>query len=227
MKPIAKVVFDLYGTLFDVYSVGAACELACPGQGEAMARLWRQKQLEYTWLRSLMGRYVQFEQATEDALRYTCAQLGLTLNQAAQQRLADSYLRLAPYPDTEPALRRLHDAGLPLGIISNGSRMSIGEVVGHAGLGWAFAEQISVESLRVFKPHPSVYDLAEERMGGPREQILFVSSNAWDAGAARGFGYPVCWINRQGNAFDELGTRPDQTVSNLSEMADWLLARND
>jgi 2-haloacid dehalogenase len=224
MQAIEKIVFDLYGTLFDVYSVGVACERACPGQGDAMARLWRQKQLEYTWLRSLMGRYRNFEHITEDALHYTCEQLGLALDEGAQQRLADSYLTLEPHADTEAALSRLHAHGIPLGIISNGSPSSIAAVVGNAGLDWLFQQQISVEPLGVFKPDPSVYDLAEDRMGIPRERILFVSSNAWDASAARNFGFPVCWINRQGQAFDQLDAAPTHTTRNLAEMAAWVLA---
>ncbi len=224
MQKIDKVVFDLYGTLFDVYSVGAACEQACPGQGQAMARLWRQKQLEYTWLRSMMGRYRSFEHITEDALLYTCAQLGLAVDEAAQHRLAQTYLKLAPYPDTEAALASLHANGIPLGIISNGSEASIAAVVGHSGLGWLFQQQISVEPLGVFKPDPSVYDLAEARMGSPREHILFVSSNAWDASAARNFGFPVCWIDRHGTPFDQLDASPTHSCRNLGEMAQWLLA---
>ena len=224
MQTIEAVVFDLYGTLFDVYSVGVACERACPGQGEAMARLWRQKQLEYTWLRSLMGRYRNFELITEDALRYTCAQLGLALGDEAQQRLAQHYLRLDPHPETEAALASLHANGIPLGILSNGSPTSIAAVVGNSGLGWLFRQQISAEPLGVFKPDPSVYDLAEARMGSSREHILFVSSNAWDASAARNFGFPVCWIDRHGLPFEQLDALPTHRSSNLSEMAHWLLA---
>lgn len=224
MQHIDKVVFDLYGTLYDVDSVGAACEKVCPGQGGAMARLWRQKQLEYTWLRSLMGRYRNFEAITEDALRYTCEQLGLALDDAAQQRLARAYLRLEPHPDTEAALASLHANGIPLAILSNGSPSSIAAVVGNSGLDWLFEQQISVEPLGVFKPDPSVYDLAEARMGSPREHILFVSANPWDASAARNFGFPVCWIDRYGAPFDQLDAQPTQRCQNLSEMAHWLLA---
>lgn len=222
MKNIQGIVFDLYGTLYNVHSVSRACDELYPGHGDEISKMWRQKQLEYTWLRSLMNRYVSFEKATEDALRFTCAQLGLPLDDETHQRLADVYLSLKPHDDTPAALQRLKEAGIPLGIISNGSHRSIHEVVTHSELNWAFDELISVEEVQVFKPHESVYTLAEKRMGFARENILFVSSNAWDASAASTFGYPVCWVNRQKGAFDELGSRPTHTASDLGEMADWL-----
>lgn len=223
MKNIQAIVFDLYGTLYDVHSVIHVCEEVFPGHGEAISRLWRQKQLEYTWLRSLMGSYVSFEKVTEDALRFTCAQLGLPLDDKTHRRVSDAYLCINPYRDTPEALRRLKAAGIPLGIISNGSHRSIDQVVTNSEMKWAFDELISVEELQVFKPHNRVYSLAENRMGHPRENILFISSNAWDASAASHFGFPVCWINRQNGAFDELDARPTHTVRDLGAMADWLL----
>lgn len=223
MKNIQGIVFDLYGTLYNVHSVVQACEEVYPGQGDAISRLWRQKQLEYTWLRSLMGRYVNFEKATEDALRFTCGHLGLPLDDETHQRLSDAYLHLNPYPDTSDALRRLKAAGLPLGIISNGSHSSIEQVVANSQMSWAFDQLISVEEVQVFKPDSRVYSLAEKRMGFPKANILFVSSNSWDASAASNFGFPVCWINRQNSVFDELDTKPTHTVPDLTEMADWLL----
>jgi 2-haloacid dehalogenase len=224
MKSIKGIVFDLYGTLYDVYGVARACGEVYPGRGEEIARLWRQKQLEYTWLRSLMDRYASFEAVTEDALRFSCAALGLPLDAATERRLSDAYLHLQPHPEMPAALRRLKDAGIPLGIISNGSHHSIGQVVGNSGMEWAFAQLISVEDVRVFKPHPKVYLLAEERMGQVRDEILFVSSNAWDASAAGLFGFPVCWVNRARGPFDELGATPAAVVHDLGEMADWVLA---
>nr|Q52087.1 RecName: Full=(S)-2-haloacid dehalogenase; AltName: Full=2-haloalkanoic acid dehalogenase; AltName: Full=Halocarboxylic acid halidohydrolase; AltName: Full=L-2-haloacid dehalogenase [Pseudomonas putida]AAA25832.1 L-2-haloalkanoate dehalogenase [Pseudomonas putida] len=223
MKNIQGIVFDLYGTLYDVHSVVQACEEVYPGQGDAISRLWRQKQLEYTWLRSLMGRYVNFEKATEDALRFTCTHLGLSLDDETHQRLSDAYLHLTPYADTADAVRRLKAAGLPLGIISNGSHCSIEQVVTNSEMNWAFDQLISVEDVQVFKPDSRVYSLAEKRMGFPKENILFVSSNAWDASAASNFGFPVCWINRQNGAFDELDAKPTHVVRNLAEMSNWLV----
>lgn len=224
MNKLRGIVFDLYGTLFDVHSVASLCDEIYPGAGERLSGLWRQKQLEYTWLRSLIGQYVNFETATEDALRFSCASLGLPLDAATHRRLSDAYLALKPFADTARTLQRLKDAGLPLGIISNGSRYSIEQVVSKAGLEWAFDQLISVEEVKVFKPDPRVYQLAETRMGCAREDILFVSSNAWDASGATHFGFPVCWINRQGGVFDELGVRPRHVVASLGEMADWVLS---
>jgi 2-haloacid dehalogenase len=223
VKNIRAIVFDLYGTLYDVHSVVRLCDEVYPSRGESLSTLWRQKQLEYTWLRSMMGLYVSFESATEDALRFSCAHLGLPLDAATQRRLADAYLALSPFPDTTLALQRLKSAGLQLAILSNGSRFSIDQVLSNAGLNGAFDHLISVEEVQLFKPDPRVYRLAETRTGCAREDILFVSSNAWDASGAAHFGLPVCWVNRQGGVFDELGTRPRHVVANLNELADWLL----
>jgi 2-haloacid dehalogenase len=223
MEGISAVVFDLYGTLYDVHSVALELEALYPGEGLEMSRLWRQKQLEYTWLRSLMGQYINFESATYDALRFCCAQMKLPLDTPTQERLCSSYLRLRTFSDTFDALRRLKNSGLPLGIVSNGSNYSIAQVVDNSDMRWAFNELISADDVAIFKPDSRVYALAEQRMDLPREQILFVSSNAWDATGATHFGFPVCWINRQGNAFDELGARPKYVASNLGMMTDMVL----
>ena len=223
MQPIEGIVFDLYGTLYDVHSVVQACESAYPGQGEAISRLWRQKQLEYTWLSSLMGRYASFEQRTEEALRYTCKHLGLATDETTLRQLGQAYLHLAPHPDTTAALRRLKASGLPMAIASNGSHHSIEQVVSHSDMGWAFDHLISVETVKVFKPDNRVYSLAEQTMAIPRDRLLFVSSNSWDPTGARHFGFPVCWVKRQGAVFDELGATPTREVRDLGEMSDWLL----
>lgn len=223
MNPIHAIVFDLYGTLYDVHSVADLCEHAFPGSGLKLSELWRQKQLEYTWLRSVMGDYRHFEEITEDALRYSCAKLGLPLAADTHELLSTAYLRLAPHPDTSAALARLFQAQVPMGIVSNGSRMSIHNVVHHSGLEWAFSELVSVEDLAVFKPHAAVYALAEQRMRQPRANILFVSSNAWDVAAAGFFGFKTCWSNRQSAPFEQLGAAPTHTVANLQQMADWVL----
>ena len=223
MKNFRGIVFDLYGTLYDVHSIAGVCDQAFPGKGAAIAQLWRQKQLEYTWLRSLMERYVNFEALTEDALRYACAAPGLALEEDMARALSDFYLRLEPHPETADALHRLKDAGIPLAIISNGSHKSIAQVVNNSGMGWAFDELISAEEVQVFKPHPKVYELAERRMGHDRGQLLFVSSNAWDASAAGLFGFPVCWVNRQHGPFDVLGATPTAVTEDLAAMANWVL----
>jgi 2-haloacid dehalogenase len=223
MKNFRGIVFDLYGTLYDVHSVTHACERAFPGKGAAISQLWRQKQLEYTWLRSLMDKYVNFETATGDALGYTCAALGLPLDAETAFTLSEQYLRLEPHAEASQALHRLKEASIPLAIISNGSHKSIAQVVNNSSMGWAFDELISVEDVQVFKPHPKVYELAERRMGHSREHILFVSSNGWDASAASLFGFPVCWVNRKLGPFDVLGATPTVVTEDLAAMADWVL----
>jgi 2-haloacid dehalogenase len=215
LKPIQAIVFDLYGTLVDVHSVAAQAESFFPGRGRELSLLWRQKQLEYTWLRSLMDRYASFEQATDDALVFACNQLRLPLDAARRQTLGDAYLKLQPYPEVPATLQALNRSGLPLAILSNGSVRSIEQVVRHAGLQDQFVQLISVEAVGIFKPHARAYELGERSLGLPRSSILFVSSNAWDAAGAHGFGYRVCWVDRQGHAFDELGERPDHVVAGI------------
>ncbi|HEX8612625.1 MAG TPA: haloacid dehalogenase type II [Telluria sp.] len=223
MPKIHAIIFDLYGTLYDVHSVSQACEQAYPGHGDAIARLWRRTQLDYTWLRSLMERYADFETVTEDALRFTCAKLGLPLLAGTIRELSDHYLHLAPHPDAPPTLRRLRDAGVPMIIASNGSRNTITQVVANSGMRWAFDQFVSVDDVEVFKPHRKIYLLAEQRAGYPRENILYVSANGWDASAASLFGFPVCWVNRDGGPLEELGATPALIVPDLAAMADWLL----
>lgn len=212
------VVFDLYGTLYDVHSVAEQCDGRYPGHGMALSVMWRQKQLEYTWLRSLMGQYIPFEQATRDALIHTCKHLKLDLDPATCDTLCDAYLKLSPYPEVPDALRRLRELGLPLAILSNGSVFSIDSVVSASGLQDSFTHLLSVEAVGVFKPDFRVYALACQELRLPAEEILFVSSNAWDASGAWHFGFNVCWINRGDKTFDELGAKPQAIVKGLDEV---------
>jgi 2-haloacid dehalogenase len=226
MEKIRGIVFDLYGTLYDVHSVAGPCDAYHPGRGREISIIWRQKQLEYTWLRSLMGQYVDFEQATRDALIFASNYLKLPLDEAARSALCDAYLHIKAYPEVPDALGLLNQLQIPLAILSNGSANSIRSVVAASGLDHLFTHLISADSAQIFKPHHRVYALAEERLQQDRSAILFVSSNAWDASGARHFGYPVCWINRAGNTFDELGQTPDHTVGGLDELATWIAAGN-
>jgi 2-haloacid dehalogenase len=206
--------------------VARACEDAFPTRGEALARLWRAKQLEYTWLRGLMARYAPFENVTADALVYACADLDLALDPATARRLNDAWLHLPPYPDLAASVRRLKDAGFPLAVLSNGSQRCLDQVIGNSGMKWCFDHLLSVEDARTFKPHPQVYRLAEQRMLIPRENLLFVSANSWDASAARLFGFPVCWINRQQRPFDQLDAVPTVALPDLDAMAEWVLVQS-
>lgn len=224
MKKIEAIAFDMYGTLYDVHSVVDACEKQYPGKGKDISVLWRQKQLEYAWLRCLMGQYIKFEEATANALTYACNQMKLDCDEASALRLTEEYLRLKPFPEVRGALRALRERGMRLAILSNGSTETIHDVVHNSGVEGEFEYLISVDAARVYKPHPLAYELGEEAFGISRESILFVSSNPWDVSGAKAFGYKVCWINRYGFAFDELGQTPDFTVPVMGAIVHLLAA---
>ena len=214
--PIRAVVFDAYGTLFDVHSVIQRCEEQFPGQGAALSQLWRAKQLEYTWLRSLMGRYADFGTVTRGALRFACRALSLSLSEGIERALMEGYLSLTPYPEVRAALTAL--AGRKLAILSNGSTAMLHPLVVNAGFAQFFEEVLSVDSLSVFKPHPHVYQLGVDRLGVRKEQIAFISSNFWDVCGATSFGFRTYWINRSGAQPDELGFAPSATLTRLDEL---------
>jgi 2-haloacid dehalogenase len=218
MKQIKGVVFDLYGTLYDVHSVAGLCDRYFPGRGREISLLWRQKQLEYTWLRSLMGQYIPFEQATSDALLFVDENMKLGLRADQREALCDEYLRIKLYPEVRSTLQTLRARGLQLAILSNGSVSSIHSVVENSGLMPLFDHLISVEGVKVFKPHAHAYELGEKTLKLHRSELLFVSSNAWDASGAHHFGYSVCWVNRVGNTFDHLGQVPDYIVQSLDAL---------
>ena len=204
-------VFDAYGTLFDVHSVAARCESSWPGQGAAVSQLWRAKQLEYTWQRSLMQRYVPFSTVTREALAYACEALDLELSVARMEGLMDEYTRLSTYPDVRDAFSRI--AGRKA-ILSNGSPDMLEPLVENSGL--RLDAVISVDEAKLFKPDPRVYALAAKRLG--TERIGFVSSNCWDALGAKSYGFAVYWINRARAPLDRLGFRPDAVLRSLDEI---------
>jgi 2-haloacid dehalogenase len=208
------LVFDAYGTLFDVHSVQARCEVLWPGKGAQLSQTWRAKQLEYTWQRSLTRRYAPFSQVTEDALLYACEFLGLRIDGTQQQALLQEYRRLALFPDVLPAFKKL--SGCKLAILSNGSPDMLDPLVAQCGL--AFDAVLSVDAKQVYKPAPEVYQLAVDELRTPKAQIAFVSSNCWDALGAKAFGFTVYWINRSGAPVDRLGLQPDEIVKSLNEI---------
>jgi 2-haloacid dehalogenase len=214
---IRAVVFDAYGTLFDVRSVVRVAEELFPTSGAALSQAWRAKQLEYSWLVSQMERYEDFWSLTERGLRFACRALGLPDEASARARLMDEYLRLAAFDDVAPALARLEP--FIKAILSNGAPRMLNAVVEHNGLAATFAHIISVDEVRIFKPSPRVYRLASERLGLAPEAIAFVSANAWDALGARACGLWACWINRTRAPLDDLGFAPDASVSSLTELA--------
>ena len=214
---ISALVFDAYGTLFDVHSVIALCGETWPEKGQAVSQLWRSKQLEYTWQRSLMGRYEDFSRVTEAGLRYACRALGLALDDAKVQRLMEAYLHLATIPEVKDALGAL--SGKKLAILSNGSPAMLEPVVAHAGLSGVISSIISVDSIGIYKPSPRVYALAEKALGMSKESIGFVSSNCWDACGAKAYGFTTFWVNRAGAPVEELGIAPDFEIRSLAELA--------
>jgi 2-haloacid dehalogenase len=213
---IRAVVFDAYGTLFDVHSVIQRCDTLFPGKGPTLSQLWRAKQLEYTWLRSLMGRYEDFESITRAALRYACRALALDWSESAERALMEEYHRLAPYPEVPAALEALSDRRLA--ILSNGSPAMLDAVVRNADFSDRFQAVLSVDPLRIFKPHPTVYRLAPDALGVSVAEIAFISSNFWDVTGATAFGFQTFWINRTGAQPDELGYRPAAVLSSLLEL---------
>jgi 2-haloacid dehalogenase len=218
MKPRA-FVFDAYGTLFDVNSVVVrAAHVSADLQ--ALSALWRQKQLEYTWLRSLMEHYQDFWDVTEAALRAAVTQLKIQASDAELRGLMQAYLRPAAFPDVTKALDALQ--GSPLAILSNGSPKMLASAVQHNSLTSYFSEIISVERVRTYKPSPRVYALAPEVLGVPAEEILFVSSNSWDVAGAKAFGYKACWCNRSQGQMEHLGFSADFTISRLDQILDCL-----
>ena len=212
-------VFDAYGTLFDPFSVQRRAEGIFPGHGEALSRLWRSRQLEYTWLRSLMNRYADFEQVTRDALLYACRSLGLRCEAAEQDELMQEYLRLDVYPDVREGLEGLSTR--PLVILSNGSPAMLEAVVEHARLTSLFAALLSVDRVKTYKPSPAVYQLAVEALMLSKEEIGFVSSNYWDAAGAAAFGLLTFWLNRSKAIPEELGIVPTTTLTDLRDLSSW------
>lgn len=217
---VKALVFDAYGTLFDVHSVISLCNELFPEQGQAMSEIWRAKQLEYTWLLSLMGRYEDFWQVTQKGLRFACQALDLTCEAAHYDQLMKAYLRLDPYPEVKEALTAL--SGYPLSILSNGSPLMLDSAVTSANLAEMFERVISVDKIRIFKPSPRVYQMAVDELGLAAKSIGFVSSNAWDIIGAASFGLQTFWVNRAGKPMDELGFKPAMTIGNLTELADVL-----
>ena len=237
---IKAVVFDAYGTLYDIQSVAAVTEDAFPGYGDIITQIWRVKQLEYSWLRSLMRRYEDFSVITKESLAYSIRVLGLRHDASAFDRIMEKYLHLDLYPDALTALAALK--GKKLAILSNGSSGMLNALVKNTGLDRVLDATISVDQVRIFKPAPDAYTLIEPRLGVQPDEVLFVSSNPWDACGAKSFGLNVAWIERVTpeamalacvnsdvvppltmfkalrTQMDELGVMPDHRIRTLSEL---------
>ena len=217
---IRALVFDAYGTLFNVHSVMSTCEALFPGKGSALSQLWRTKQLEYSWLRSLMGRYVDFNQVTREGLQYACKSLNLTYSEAVLAQLEAAYRALSLFDDTRPALEQLRrqQPAIKLAVLSNGAPGMLRAVVTYNKLDVMLDAVLSVDEVGIFKPDPRVYQLACDRLGVAPDAIGFVSSNGWDAAGAKAFGFNTFWINRGSAPVEELGVTPDRTLSSLAEL---------
>lgn len=214
---IEGIAFDAYGTLYDVYSVEQKCEQEYPGYGGRISRTWRQKQLEYSWLRTLMGRYEDFWHVTEDALRYTLEELGLPIDAARCEAIMATYLELEMYPEVPEALRVFGNR--KKAILTNGNLSMIEPLAARTGLDELLDACLSADEVGLFKTRPEVYQLAVDRLGTSKERLLFVSSNGWDVAGAKAFGFTVGWINRRGLPPEELGVRADYEATNLLELA--------
>ena len=244
---IKAVVFDAYGTLYDIQSVAEVTEEAFPGYGEIITQVWRIKQLEYTWLRSLMRSYRDFSVITRESLAYTLRVLGLEYDSGTFERIIEKYLHLDLYPDAAATLAAL--SGCKLAILSNGSTGMLGALVRNSGLDRVLDATISVDSKKIFKPAPEAYSLIESVLGVSPAEVLFISSNPWDACGAKAFGLNVAWIERVTpeamalacvkndvvtpltlfkairTQMDELGIEPDYRIHALSELPGLVAAR--
>ncbi|MBC5764089.1 haloacid dehalogenase type II [Ramlibacter albus] len=219
-KPKA-VLFDAYGTLFDVYSVGLLAEQLFPGHGAALSVLWRDKQIEYTRLVTTSNHgahYKPFWELTRAGLRYACRKLGVELTPAHEERLMNQYRHLSAFPENREVLQALKDKRVVTGILSNGDPEMLGIAVRSAGLEELLDHVLSVDTVRKYKTHPDAYQLGPDATGLAPSQILFVSCNGWDALAATWFGYRTLWVNRYQLPFEELGTEPTRTGSTLRDV---------
>lgn len=221
MMTLKACVFDAYGTLFDVSAAAreASQEASFPELAktwQSLATIWRDKQLQYTWLRAVTGDHIDFWQVTQDGLDYALEAAGLDQNAALRERLLQLYFNLSAYPEVPSMLAELRAKGLKTAILSNGSPDMLAGAVGSAGLSGEFDAVLSVQEVGVFKPAPQVYEMVEKTFGLARDEVLFVSSNGWDAGCASAFGFETLWVNRLGAPMDRLAATPQHTMKDLS-----------
>jgi 2-haloacid dehalogenase len=220
---IEVCVFDAYGTLFDVNSAARAEQSILGEKWRPLAELWRAKQLQYTWLRGLAGNHADFWQVTGDALDFALATLHIE-DAALRARLMDLYQALGAYPEVPGVLKQLNTGGMKLAILSNGSPAMLAAAAANAGIADLLDATLSVEDVKVYKPHPSVYQLACTRFNIPSGRVCFLSSNGWDAYSAKAFGFRVLWCNRFGQAPERIPETPDAQITTLAEVPEIVLA---
>ncbi|WP_371018879.1 haloacid dehalogenase type II [Pseudalkalibacillus sp. JSM 102089] len=217
---IKALVFDAYGTLFDVHSVGKECNEVFPSKGDAISQSWRKKQLEYFFLRQLMQRYKPFDDITKDALNYACKENGAELSKENEKRLMDAYLKLDLFEEVETVLQQLSQKKLV--VFSNGSKNMIDPLVEQSNIQLSIDLVISADEIKQYKPTPAAYNHALEKLELKREEILFMSSNPWDITGAKSFGFHTAWINRKDLVYEELNIQPDTVYSDLSGIMEWI-----
>jgi 2-haloacid dehalogenase len=219
------IAFDAYGTLFDVYSMGQLAEVLFPGHGQALALMWRDRQIEYTRLVTMSDPnpngskyYLPFWELTVRSLRYVCKRMELDLTVDNEQRLMDQYAKLTGFEDSLSVLKSIKERGISTAILSNGSREMLATVVESNGLQPYLDKVVTIEDVRLFKAAPQAYELLLKAFPVKKEEILFVSSNAWDALAAKWYGFHVFWVNRQNHPFEEIGEQPDHQGNSLTQV---------
>ena len=217
IEDIDACVFDAYGTLFNVAAAASQCRDALGDKADELSAIWRTRQLEYTWLRSLMDEYVEFWQVTGDGLDYALAVLGID-DAALRERLMEIYMRLDAYPEVKDVLTTLKGGSMKTAILSNGSPKMLASAVENAGIGDSLDDVFSVDSIAIYKPHPSVYQMAVDGLNVEAGRICFMSSNAWDVAAAANFGFRVVWVNRFGQPQERIPGQPEHEVKTLDAL---------
>ncbi|RSL31951.1 haloacid dehalogenase type II [Salibacterium salarium] len=215
------LVFDVYGTLFDVHSITTTCEKYFPGCGEAISKLWREKQIQYTFLRQAMGKYQPFSSVTRDALQFAAAFYNQQLTPAIEADLLEAYKSLELYPESKQVLETLKDNQYTLLVFSNGSKDMLEPLLRQAGVEKDMDYVLSVDDVKQYKPSPAAYHLILDTIECRRDHITFLSSNGWDISGAKAFGFTTAWINRSGQPVEGLQLPPDDTYASLSPLIDW------
>ena len=220
MKNIKAIIFDAYGTLFDVNSAAEKCKSKIGDKWESFANYWRKTQLEYTWLRSLMGRHKDFWQITEDSLDKSMQ--AFNINKAMKNELLDLYKILSPYPEVKETLEKLKEKRYKLAILSNGTPALLNELVKSNGLQNLFDDIFSIEEVKIYKPSSKVYDMPIKKYSIKNEEVAFLSANTWDVSGGGNYGFTSIWVNRNKNIFDNLDYKPKNEISGLNQLIDIL-----
>ena len=218
MKNIKAIIFDAYGTLFDVNSAAEKCKDKIGDKWEPFANFWRTTQLEYTWLRSLMKRHKDFWQITEESLDKSM--MAFNIDPKMKNELLNLYKVLSPFQEVPETLKSLKEKNFKLAILSNGTPSLLNDLVKSNNLNNLFDDLFSIEEVKIYKPHPKVYDLPIEKYKIKKNEVVFLSANTWDVSGAGNYGYQSIWVNRNNNIFDNLDFKPDNQVKNLGELID-------